>query len=97
MSVRGEFLRVLGSLIEFLEASQARGAESAAGTLRGLHGEEVRDLSVLAESALDACAPGGLVDGVGYTTASERERADENREHLAAICRAILGRGNAVS
>lgn len=94
MSVRGEFIRVLGSFIEFLEASEARGADRAADALRAIHAAEVRDLSESARAALACCEEGGIVVELRFATETERARCADNAQHLVAVCNAVLGRGN---
>ncbi len=96
MSVHGEFQRVLGAFVEFLEASEARASHDEAAALRAIQ-DGLRaapagaGLEHAAERVLERC--GDVVDRVGVPRASEREQLDANAAHLAALCRAILGRG----
>lgn len=95
MSVRGEFKRLVGSVADLLEEGHARGADACLGILRSALLEEPTDLSDPAERVLACWEDGGAATRVTFSRASERERFVESGEHLAAICRAILGRGAA--
>ena len=90
MSVRGEFQRCLGDCLAFLEASAPAGAERWRAALRRAGALAEDDLSQGAAQVLEETAQGD--ESPAFRSPLERERFGALVEHLAAVCRVILGR-----
>jgi hypothetical protein len=90
VSVSGEFRRVLGDCAGFLRACGAPGAEGLGRALEDARGAAAHDLSRGARRALEALE---AAREAPPAFDSERERGEFHRlcDHLAAVCRAILG------
>ena len=89
MSVSGEFRRCLGDCLEFLEAASAAGADEWMERLRAARARGEEDLSGGAEMVLDSAGP---AQRIAFRTELDGVRFEALHDHLAAICRIILGR-----
>jgi hypothetical protein len=89
VSVRGEFERVVGECVAFLRSSRASGAERLSAALEAAAREARGDLCRGAEGALAVLA--GAEPPV-FGSALQREEYARLGDHLAAVCRVILGR-----
>jgi hypothetical protein len=90
VSVSGEFRRVLGDCAGFLCACDAPGADGLGRALEDARGAAAQDLSRGARRALEALE---AARETPPAFESEHERGEFRRlsDHLAAVCRAILG------
>lgn len=91
MSVRGEFQRCLGDCLAFLEASAPAGAERWRVALRRAGALAESDLSQGAAQVLEETAQRSD-EPPAFRSPLERERFGALLEHLAGVCRVILGR-----
>jgi len=91
VSVTGEFHRLAEYCVAYLEASSAPDAARWSANLQQAAARSRESLSTAACAALDVLE--GTADGaLGFAETQEREEFDELAEHLASICRAIVGR-----
>ncbi len=90
MSVTGEFYRLAEACVAFLDASGSPEADRWKRQLEQAAAHSSVSLSEAAEQALQ------LLEGEeappAFVSARERDGFAELAEHLAAICRALLGR-----
>ncbi len=87
MSVRGEFQRISGDFARFLRATRHPACLTRAASLETNSERAGADLSAAARDSLahcEAAPPGDL-------GALHRDEYAERADHLAAICRAIVG------
>ena len=89
MSVRGEFERVVGECVGFLRSSRADGAERLGAALEAAAREARADVCRGAERVLAVLAGAEPPD---FASVLQREEYARLHEHLAAVCRVILGR-----
>jgi hypothetical protein len=89
VSVHGEFERVVGECVGFLRSCRAPGAERLGAVLEAAAREAHGDLCRGAEATLAA------LDGAeppAFGSALQREAYARLSDHLAAVCRVIVGR-----
>ena len=91
MSVTGEFQRLAATCIAFLEASDAPDADRWLAGLQQAVARTSDSLSGAAGEALDLLETASTA-APRFAEAHEREEFGELVSHLAAICRAIVGR-----
>ena len=91
MSVTGEFHRLAESCIAYLEASSAPDADRWSAGLQQAAARGSDSLSEAAGEALDLLETANTA-APRFAEAHEREEFGELVAHLAAICRAIVGR-----
>jgi hypothetical protein len=87
MSVRGEFRRLLGDLLDEL-----RGARLAPDSVRALEPLGERAGDDLAGAATSALAVLPQLDARAFADGAARARFEAAFERLEAVCRIILGR-----
>lgn len=96
MSVKGEFVRILGAYVELLDAADAVSAREGAALLREIN-DACREaqgghaLERAAHRVLEQLKPGGAIDRIELRRAGEREHLERETRHLVALCRAISG------
>ncbi len=91
MSVTGEFHRLAEACVAYLDASSAPDAERWSADLQQAAARGSDSLSAAAGEALDLLETAGTA-APRFAEAHEREEFRELVAHLAAICRAIVGR-----
>ena len=89
MSVRGEFERVVAECVGCLLSSRAAGAERLGEALEAAAGEARIDLCRGAERTLAVLAD---AEPPAFASVLQREEYARLSDHLAAVCRVILGR-----
>ncbi|MBW2267804.1 MAG: hypothetical protein JRH16_04445 [Deltaproteobacteria bacterium] len=87
MSVHGEFQRALATLVTFLRNTQDATCEAKAAALETCSAAAREDLSAAARHTLDVCAAAPTAE----LSQLEHDEYAESAEHLAAICRSLLG------
>jgi hypothetical protein len=87
VSVHGEFERILADLAAFLSATRDSASVATARDLEACVLNTRKDLSGAARRALEVCAA-ATIEGLSEPQAKEYS---ERVEHLAAICRSLLG------
>ena len=90
MSVHGEFQRLLGDCIAFLETSSAADAAGWQERLERASALQDESLTAGATAALEVVADRGP-QSPGFQSTQEDLDFDKLLEHFAAICRLILG------
>lgn len=90
MSVTGEFQRVSGECVAFLRRCGGDGAEAWVEEFASASHEAASNLSRAARRALAALET--TQDAPPFGSDLEHEEFVRLREHLTAICHAILGR-----
>jgi len=93
MSVTGEFVRVLGDVIDFLEGVGGEGPRTLARQLMEARAIGRVDVSRGADRVLSFEGAATSASAVGIATEAERLRYESLRDHLLSICRVVLGRG----
>ena len=91
MSVRGEFQRVLAECLALLETSSASDREEVVTWLARASERANDDLGEAAQMVLHADA-GESAKAPRFEHVGELQAFEKSREHLRAICRAIVGR-----
>ena len=91
MSVNGEFHRLLKNCVAYLEASGASDADHWIARLQHAADRSDESLDAAAGEALDLLAA-ATARAPRFAEAREREEFGELAGHLAAICRAVVGR-----
>ena len=89
MSVHGEFQRILGELTDFLERTGGPGCDAWARELREAAATGREELGEGADRAL-ALLQGDTAPK--FVSPLEIEEFARLQEHLASLCRVILGR-----
>jgi hypothetical protein len=89
VSVHGEFERVVSECAAFLRSSRTPGAERLGAALEAAARDARDDLCRGAERALAALAD---AEPPEFGSALQREEHERLCDHLAAVCRVILGR-----
>jgi hypothetical protein len=92
VSVVGEYRRILGDFVSAVRASPTVPAEHLASDFAAAEIERAGDVSRAAETALRLLANVSPDVIQGFPGPAEQARFVEMRDHLTAICRAILGR-----
>ena len=92
MSAIGEFNRLAEDCLSYLEASSAAADDSWRSALGPASGKSPDSLDVAAERALALLDEHRAKSGLRFVEAREHEEFAELADHLAAICRAVLGR-----
>jgi hypothetical protein len=91
MSVSGEFGRLVGHCIDFLEASDAEVARPFATALLDARAIASDDLSAAATRVLALCDAAPSIEKIDFPTAPEREEFRELCDHMLAIARVVVG------
>ena len=88
MSVHGEFERIAADTISFLETTEGETAHHLAAGLRSATEQREDDICRAASQVLEL-----LSEGERHSFHSELEHSefDRQEDHLASICRAVLG------
>lgn len=89
MSVSGEFHRVLADCLALLGASGVGNAEGWTAPLAAAAQRSREDLSAAARRVLEVLVQSRA--GPSFPSELEKEQFDQLREHLEAICQAIVG------
>ena len=89
MSVRGEFLRIAGELVGFLERTGPQGGDGWTGVLRDASALAREDVSEGARRTLELLQVGSAPS---FESPLEIEEFARLQEHLFSLCRVILGR-----
>ncbi len=89
MSVHSEFQRIAADTITFLETTADETAQRLAAGLRSALQQREADICLAARQALELLTQG---ERPGFDSDLEREEFDRLEDHLASICRMVVGR-----
>jgi hypothetical protein len=91
MSAYGEFGRLVGRCIDFLEASESEAARSWAADLHAARAIACDDLSSAATRVLALSEASPSIEEIDHATARERDEFCELCDRMLAIARVIVG------
>ena len=89
MSVHSEFQRIAADTITFLETTAGETAQRLAAGLRSAMQQREVDICLAARQVLELLSKG---ERPGFDSDLEREEFDRLEDHLASICRVVIGR-----
>jgi len=91
MSVSGEFRRLVGRCIDFLEASEAEAARPWAAALRAARVIAADDLAAAATQVLALSEASPSIERIDFPSARQGDEYRELCDHMLAIARVVVG------